>query len=227
MHLRLSSLPLRSALGLALLAGLLSSCARSTRIVQLKISEVGTDKVELFLNDPGPQQLNNVVLTYTKPNGVQGSVDLGALGTNMPANSFLIVWEQRGYQGPPVAQDYPSGQSGVVPGVKVKEDFFGGAGSRPGAVCISGLISQRVTGLLGIFPVVTKFIVDDVVRFGQPASDRPSTCGTFNNGSGSLGNPAGSAPLVRRWQSSGGPQDTDSESDWSRLFGGSWGVRTP
>lgn len=195
----------------------------------LKLSEVGKRQVEIHLDEPSSERLrlgNGMRLQVrSNTNGTieTNEIGLGALSQPVQGSSFIIVWEDGSYTGPPVAEDFQGGQQGAVPGIKVADDFFGDIDSRPSEIRLVGE-RNRVSGLLVIFPMFTTDTVDDVVRFGQPSSDRPNTGGTFVS-SGALDNPSGSLSLQRRW-GSGGPVDNNSEADWLQQFT-SWGVPTP
>lgn len=166
---------LRAGASLALLA-LLGACS-GTEHRKLLITEVGSNRIELYL-DEAPNR----------------ALTLGS-----------------------------GGQQGTVPGIKVATGFMGDIRSSQGEVRLAGS-RNRVSGLLAIFPLFTKDVVDDVVRFGLPQVDRPETGGDFI-ADGSLGNPTGSAHLQRRWNGAA-PLDTDHETDWLG-FGQSWGAPTP
>jgi hypothetical protein len=201
---------LLTIVGLAALAG----CVRHWN---LKLTEVGKREVEMVMvEDPSKSlALDGAVLSWTVHGGNGDRVDLGALGRRLAGGEFLVVWEDSGYQGPPVAQDFSGGQQGAVPGIKVRGGFFG-IDAAPGEVRIAGDRLQVA--------VLTTHDVDDVVRFGAPVADRPATGGSFTP-DGSLANPTGSLSLQRRWGASA-PQDSNQESDWVRQLE-SWGVRTP
>jgi hypothetical protein len=183
----------------------------------LKLTEVGKRRVEMFMaEDPAKSlALDGAVLSWTGHGGHGDRVDLGALGRRLAGGEFLIVWEESGYPGPPVAQDFVGGLQ-TVPGIKVREGFFAMVDAVPGEILVAGDRLQVA--------VLTTHKVNDVVRFGIPVADRPATGGTFRS-DGSLPNPTGSASPQRRWGASG-PQDQDEETDW--IWGvSSWGVRTP
>lgn len=204
-----------------------SGCTTAQR--SLKLSEVGKRQVEIYLDEPSSEQLRlgdgMRLQVRTDTNGTieTNEIGLGALSQPVQGSGFVIVWEDGSYSGPPVAEDFPSGQQGAVPGIKVADDFFGDIGSRPSEIRLVGE-RNRVSGLLVIFPMFTTDTVDDVVRFGQPPSDRPNTGGTFVS-SGTLDNFSGSASLQRQW-GGGGPVDNDAEADWLKQLT-SWGVPTP
>lgn len=207
------------------LVALLAGCS-GTEQRKLRITEVGTNRIEIYLDEVATRALtlgNGYQLRIDTSTGAPSAIDLGAFGGSMAGGSFLIVWEDGNHSGPPVAAPFSGGQLGIVPGIKVESGFMGAIRSAPSEVRLTGS-RNRASGLLVIIPLFTKDVVDDVVRFGLPSADRPATGGTFTPDS-TLGNPSGSVHLQRRWGAAG-PVDTDSESDWV-LSGQSWGVPTP
>jgi hypothetical protein len=225
--IQLATLP--RALFLPAFLGLLvlvPGCA-GTQTRGLKISEVGRRSVELYLDEPTTNAMNvggSYKLSFRTGQGTTHAVLLEALNAPVTGGQFLMVWAQSGYQGPPVAEAFPSGQQGAVPGIKVPAGFFDDIDSQPCEVRLSGE-RNRVSGLLAIFPLFTKDVLDDVVRFGSPVGDRPESGGTFVS-NGSLTNPSGSTSHQRLW-SSGAPLDTNGEADWLSAVLTSWGVPTP
>lgn len=183
----------------------------------LRLSEVGKRNVEIYLDEPPSEALNlrNFKLSWSGAGGLGEQLDLGAFGQNLPGGGFLIVWEQGGYTGPPVAASFSGGQTGAVPGIKVKGGFFDQIDNVAAEVLVEG--SRNVA-------LFVTHKVSDVVRFGSPVADRPATGGSFRS-DGNLTNPSGSASLQRKW-SGGAPRDTDAESDWLKRLT-SWGVPTP
>jgi hypothetical protein len=203
---------------------LLAGCS-GTEQRKLLVSEVGTNRIELYLDEATTRALtlgSGYSLQITTATGTSSTVGLGAFNGNLRGGEFLIVWEDGNHTGPPVAAPFSGGLLGNVPGIKVESGVVGDIRNAPGEVRLKGS-RNRVSGLLVIFPLFTKDVVDDVVRFGLPSADRPSTGGTFAPNS-TLGNPSGSVHLQRFWGASA-PIDTNSEADW-QLLGQSWGART-
>lgn len=214
----------RAWMAVALLA-FFSGCS-GTEQRKLIITEVSSNRVEIYFDEATNRAItlgNGYGLQISTSTGTSNTVGLGALGGTMQGGSFLIVWEDGGHMGPPIAAPFSGGQLGAVPGIKVESGFMGDIRTAPGEIRLKGS-RNRVSGLLAIFPLFTKDVVDDVVRFGLPAADRPATGGVFT-ASSTLGNPSGSVHLQRSWGASA-PIDTNSEADWV-LLGQSWGVRTP
>jgi hypothetical protein len=156
--------------------------------------------------------------------GTQHTVSLGAFDQPIPAGGYFMVWSEAGYSGPIVVEAYPSGQQGVVPGLKVPSNTFTDINTAPSEVRLLGS-RNRVSQLIVIIPLFTQDVIDDVVRFGQPEADRPSSGGAFNS-DGTLSNPSGSSSLARRFSGTT-PIDNDLESDWLDAAATSWGVPTP
>jgi hypothetical protein len=184
----------------------------------LRITEVGNDMIELYLDEPGGNRLSldDAVLSFTTSGGKTNSLDLGAFGQAMTGGTFLIVWEDSSYRGAPVAQDFSGGQLGAVPGIKVARNFFDDMDSAAASeVILRGRHSRgTITDL-----------TDDCVRFGDPMQ-RVRTGGTFHENDTITNPPGGSASIQRRFdQNTGAPIDTDSEADWVQQFT-SWGVAT-
>lgn len=191
---------------------LVTGCA-GTQARRLMITEVGRRSIELTFDEPAGTTLTlggGYVLSLSTGTGAARSVGLGSFGQSIPAGGFFMIWAPTGYGGPVVAEAYPSGQTGPVPGIKVPASFFDDINNSPGEVRLSGT-RNRASGLIVIIPVFTEDSIDDVVRFGLPVADRPASGGTFRS-NGTIGNPSGSTSLARRWGPSG-PQDTDDESD--------------
>ena len=219
-------LTLLCAYPLAATVALASGCAMTHVERNLIISEVGKKQVELYLDEPAGEILRlgqGMVLTVTTTAGNSSELDFGTYDHTMPGGTFLMIWEEGGYTGPPVRQDYPGGQTGYVPGLKVRQRFFDGIDSSPSELRLKGEHS-RTTGVVVILPHRTVERVRDVVRFGAPAIDRPATGGSFR-ATGNLGFPSGSVSLQRRWTPAG-PLDRDEEDDWKHNAT-SWGVPTP
>lgn len=218
------------ASGFAILAiGMLAGCT-GTQQRHLLVSEVASNALELYLNEPASNQLTlgaGYYLTFSSGTAAPNSIDLSVFGGNMAGGTFLVIWEESGYQGAPVAEQFSRGQTGRVPGIKVADGVLDGFRTAPSEVRLTGT-HNRVSGLLAIFPLFKTDTIDDVVRFGLPETGRPSSGGTFVMASGTdlLPNPSGSVHLQRKWNGTSGPLDTDSETDWVG-FGQSWGVPTP
>ncbi len=213
----------------ALILVALGGCA-GTEQRKLLVSEVGTNALELYLNEPATNQLtlgSGYKLSFSSETGTSSYIDLSVFGGNMGGGTFLVIWEDGSYQGAPVAEPYSRGQTGRVPGIKVAHALFTGFRTLPSEVRLNGT-HNRVSGLLAIFPLFKTDTIDDVVRFGLPEADRPESGGTFVPASGNdlLSNPTGSLHLQRRWGGAAGPVDTDHETDWINM-GQSWGVATP
>lgn len=217
---------LRSICLLASIATVASGCAMTHVERNLIITEVGKKQVELYLDEPSSEILRvgqGMVLTVTTASGNTRELDFGTYDHTMPGGTYLMVWEEGGYTGPPVRQEFPGGQTGYVPGLKVSQRFFDGFDDSPSELRLNGDHS-RTTGVLVVFPRRTVERIRDVVRFGQPAIDRPATGGNFHQ-TGTLGSPTGSVSLQRKW-SMGQPLDRNLEDDWKHNAT-SWGVPTP
>jgi hypothetical protein len=214
---------------LILLAIVLGACTACQKQWALEVKQVGNREVELYLNQPASDSfyLGGMTLSWeghaVVPAGSapgpavapRGQVDLSVLGTNLNGGQFLIVWEDRGYTGSPVAARFSRGQLGYVAGIKVPAGFFDMIDQVPAIVRVSG---SRTDALI----VTHK--VSDMVCFGLPAADRPSDCASFTT-TGQIPNPTGSGGPQRKWNGTD-PVDTDSEDDWK--FGvNAWGVPTP
>lgn len=201
-------------LPILLLATLSAGCAVHRT---LRLTEVGKNKVELYLDEPAANRLalREHRLIVSASDNTQSVLDFSVLGRDLAGGEFLIVWEDAGHTGPAAAQPYPSGQAGVVPGIVVPTSFFGGLGDKEAAeIRIEGKHSRGI---------VTD-LTDDCVRFGASAV-RPRTGGTFIEDD-SLPMPRGSVPLQRWWDTTTArPIDTDREADWTARVG-SWGVKT-
>ena len=217
---------LQNACLLAGTAVLASSCAATHTERHLVITEVGTQQIELYLNEPPNEILRlgqGMVLTVTTTSGTSSELDFGTYDHTLPGSTFLMIWEEAGYNGPPVRQDFPRGQTGHVPGLKVRQGFFNDLDSSPAEVRLKG---QHVRTTSGIAPFSRRTVenVRDVVRFGTPHADRPATGGTFH-AKGTLGAPTAAVSLHRLW-SVGVPLDRNDEDDWKHSPT-SWGAPTP
>lgn len=201
----------------AVLIGPLSGCSVHR---DLRLTEVGKRAVELYLDEPADNRLTLVdhrLIVHTSDGG-SAEIDLGALGRSLAGGEFLIVWEESGYNGTPVAEDYQGGVSGAVPGIKVANNFFLDMGDAAAA-------EVRLAGRHERGWITDR--VDDCIRFGDPAQ-RPRTGGSLDeNASPPLNPPGGSATLKRWWgASTGAPVDNDQETDWTLNFGHTWGAPT-
>ena len=202
---------LSSALILGLLVLAVSGC---TRVWGLKLTEVGKREVELYLDETDPLQLTGFSLTWEGDGGQGGTIALPALMSPMPAGSFLIVWSDGSYSGPPVEADFTMGTLPTVPGIRVAGGFFGGIDSASSVVYVHGQRGSTV-----------KHKVRDTVKFG-PAGNRPASGADAFTEDGTLGSPSGSVSLQRKWDGSA-PKDTNKESDWKKpIFGENWGAPT-
>jgi hypothetical protein len=224
-----NTISLRALVAGTLVLAMVTGCT-GTKNRHLLVTEVGTTALELYLDEPSTNSMtlgSGYVLTLKSAMGASNSIDLGTFGGNMAGGSFLIVWEDGNYQGPPVAEQFSGGQTGAVPGIKIAHGLLTDLRTLPSEVRLSGT-HNHVSGLLAIFPLFGSDVIDDVVRFGDPATDRPDTGGTFvaSPGNPILVQPTGSVHLQRRWNGTVGPIDTDHETDWQQL-GQSWGVPTP
>ena len=215
----------RISIGIA--ACLLLAGCDGTQTRNLLLTEVGKNRVELYLDEPTNRSItlgSGYRLAVSTATGTANTVDLGTFGRAMPGGSFFMVWEEAGYAGPPVAEDFSGGQQGAVPGIKVEDGFMSGFDVAPSEARLLGR-RNVFSRLIVIIPFFRTDVIDDIVRFGAPEADRPASGGTFQS-NGSLGNPSGSVHLQRSWAGSGAPQDNDDEADWI-LFGQSWGAPTP
>jgi hypothetical protein len=136
----------------------------------------------------------------------QDRVDL--FGT-LSGGEFRIVFEEFGYTGAPVTGTFNDPVRGAIPGIKVKQGFFGwNLGGASTSLRVSGTSANG--------------IVDGVVLIGN--RPRPAIGGTFVEDTAApiplpSGVPLGT--LGRKWGADG-PIDTDNESDWAvgpRNFG--------
>ncbi len=215
----------RLCIGVAV--SLLLSACDGTQTRKLLLTEVGKNRVELYLDEPTNRSItlgSGYRLAVSTSTGTASTVDLGAFGGSMQGGSFFIIWEEAGYTGTPVAAAFSGGQLGSVPGIKVAAGFMNGFDAAPSE---ARLVGRRnvFSRLIIVIPFFRTDVIDDVVRFGTPDTDRPVSGGTFQS-NGSLGNPSGSTHLQRAWTGAGAPQDTDDEADWV-LYGQSWGAPTP
>jgi hypothetical protein len=201
---------------------LLSACTVNR---ELLITEVGLKAVELHLAEPANNVLGlgDVFLEYKNSNGDTGRVELSG---QMPGGGYLIVFEDANHMGNPVAASYSNFSGRSVPGLMVRNGFFGN-------MQLGQSLSFRVSGrhfrLVALFPVWDR--VDDVVLFGpQP---RPAIGGVFLE-DGSLANDFPRPPAsnqspqdtVSRGFPNGTAQDANAERDW-RTRPDSFGRATP
>ena len=202
---------LSSALILGVLVLAVSGC---TRVWGLKVTEVGKREVELFLDEPDALQLTGFSLTWEGDGGQAGTIALPALASPMPAGTFLVVWEQSGYNDVPVEEAFTTGPIASVPGIKVRGGFFSQIDNAGSVVYIRGSRGSFV-----------RHKVRDTVKFGP--GNRPASGADAFTEDGTLGSPSGSVSVQRRWDGSA-PKDTDKESDWTKPFiGENWGAPTP
>jgi len=174
---------------------------------RLLITEWFPEVIELHLDEPTGTVLDLSGFSLevrAKPNH-QARVDL--LGT-MSGGDFRIVFEEFGYTGPPVSATFTDQVRGSIPGIKVKQDFFGwDLGGTSSSFRVSGASANGK--------------VDDVVLIGN--RPRPTIGGTFVEDT-AVPLPAGATlGTISRKFGPDGPIDTDKESDWAtgpRSFGG-------
>jgi hypothetical protein len=212
-------------------AALSTACANAGTLQRrLLITEVGRNQVELYLDEPASDVLvlgNGFELEVRTDDGAGNathrSTGLGAGDQRIPGGGFFVVWEDTGYQGPPVAEPFSGGQTGYVPGIKVEHGLLNGIKDFPSEVRVHGS-RNRINGVVIVLPRQVTDEADDVVRFGTPAANRPTSGGAFTS-TDTLGNPSGSNTLQRLF-TNGAPRDTNDESDWTRSAS-SWGVPTP
>lgn len=187
------------------------SSACSTRPA-LKITEVAGGTVELYLDESRSQNLDRLSLQVETGAGYSESASL--VGT-MPGESFLVVFEEIGYSGGPVAATYSDPFTGDrCSGIKMAENTFGwNQGGTSFAFRLSGR-SSRVGGLAGLFQ--RRWQIDDVVTFGT--RPRPSIGGSFTEDTTvPVGLPVPPGSVSRSW-AAGAPIDNDLESDWGNKF---------
>lgn len=182
----------------------------------LKISEVGLKAVEFYLDEPRDHRLAlaDHRLKYRNSNGQEDEVELGLYGI-LPGGGWLVVWEEQNYTGLPVKEDFLNFWNRSVPGIKVREGFFGTPGTGVS-------YAYRVSGEHRRGSITDK--IDDVVKFGpQP---RPSIGGDFAE-DGSLASriPTQSRTISRNWSGTD-PIDNNQENDWERKTQ-SFGAPTP
>ena len=176
----------------------------------LRITEVGANRLELFLDEPFGRNLNLTGLNFEwvsqNPNAqpTRGALRLDAAGS-MTGGQFLVIYEDARHAGAPVLENFRPN----TPGIKVRDDFFPGYGSNPG---VSMRVSGEHVGTSVLF-IPTQERVNDVVRFGP--TPRPSLSGAFVEDNSLSGvKPQGSDSISRRF-AAGRPVDTDREAEWS------------
>ena len=219
--------PLLCAIGIMSVAPL-SGCTQTRKLL---ITEWWPEVVELYLDEPANKTLD---LTPFSMN-VQAKVDLipnvnepdytgtARLVGRITGGSYLVIFEEFGYTGSPVAGTYTDPVSTrQVPGIKVKQGFFGwNLGGASTSLRVSG-VSRGPGGIAGLFAVRER--VDDVVKIGT--RPRPSIGGDFTEDTPSalpLPNPP--QTMGRKWGPNG-PIDNNLESDW-RAGPRSFGAPTP
>lgn len=107
----------------------------------LTLTEVGKRQVELMLAETAGRRItlgNGYKLTVRTSTGYVNRVELGVFDDSLGSGEFVMVWEQNGYTGSPVAEPFPSGQQGTVPGIKVADNFFGEIDDYPSEIRLSG-----------------------------------------------------------------------------------------
>jgi hypothetical protein len=181
------------------------------RTRNLKVTEIGTNRVELFLDESSNNTLNLTSISFTwtsqEPGAaspVRGDVSLDPVGA-LNGQQYLVIFEDANYHGPPMAENFRPN----TPGIKVRDGFFPGYGNDPG---VAMNVNGSHTGTAVLFVPTTESI-NDLVRFGP--SPRPTLPGTFSE-DGSLNSvkPQGGQSISRRF-SGGTPVETDSAHDWS------------
>ena len=173
---------MHSKLPIALLAlsVLSTACITGPKLDRrLLLTEVSNNEVELYLDEDPSRSLildNGFKLGVRTDDGAGNqtstSLGLGAGGQSIQGGSFFIIWEESGYQGGPVAEPFPSGQLGAVPGIKVATGFLAGVRDFPAEIRLSGS-HDRITRLIVLFPETTTDVIDDVVRCGTPSRNAP------------------------------------------------------
>jgi hypothetical protein len=195
---------------LALLAISSLSQVACERNRKLKVTEIGANRVEILLDEPFSNQLNltNMKFRWTakEPNAqaTSGEVPLDIVGS-LSGGTFLVIYEDAGYNGPPVSQPFHNS-----PGIKVENGFFPGYGNNPG---VSMQVDGTNSGTAVLFVPATD-TVNDVVRFGP--TPRPPLAGSFREDGSLTGEKPRGTESVSRQFSANGPVDTDSETDWAR-----------
>lgn len=176
--------------------------------IKLEITEMSEGFLELYLDEPNDVDLSLCTLEVAADPGYTNSLQL--TGT-MPADSYIVVWEEPGYTGPPVSAMYinPNVPNQQCAGIKVQEYFFGwNLRGNSFAVRISGDWSN-------FYGVKQK--VDDKLAFGR--RPRPALGGTFTEDTQlplQVPNPPIGA-IGRKWMG-GNPIDNNLESDWKTDF---------
>ncbi|MBZ4417511.1 hypothetical protein [Myxococcus sp. RHSTA-1-4] len=211
------------AVGVLLLVAL-AGCTQRRGLV---ITEWFPEVVELYLDEPASEtlDLSPFSIQVRARQDLNPNVDepdyanqAGLLGT-MSGGSYLVIFEEFGYSGPPVSSTYTDPVTArQVPGIKVAEGFFGwNLGGASTSLRISG-VTRGPGGIAGLFHV--RQSVDDVLLLG--GRPRPSIGGDFTEDTPSpVPLPLAPQTMGRKW-GPGGPLDNDVESDWRagpRTFG--------
>jgi len=221
---------LRSLVAVSLAVLALCACTQDRK---LRISEVGAERLELYLDEPNTNvlRLGGQTLEWAAvdPNGVvapaSGRIDLAG---ELPGGGFIVLFED------------PTGPSGGAVPANV-DDFF--HRSRPGlAVAPASLgavdpaldYAFRIHGheFRYVFPFFYTYDdTDDTVRFG-PAQHRPNIGGAFSedgtlqpvNRTPTMGQTKGRTIRRKTTQINGvdTPVDRDREADW-QTDDESWG----
>lgn len=163
-------------LALAPLAALALCACTADR--NLKITEIGTNAVELYLDEPADHTLvlSDQVLTIksTAPDGSSPETKTFELFGTMHGGEFLVVWEDPNYTGVPTYSDYVNFFNRNVPGIMVEA---GTLGTFDNTRCYSYRVhGSRYRYIFPFFYAIDE--TDDVVKFGpQP---RPDVGGTFH-----------------------------------------------
>ncbi len=184
------------------------------RTRNLKVTEIGPNRVELFLDESSNNTLNltSISFTWTSRDPGPTSSPVRADVSLDPARSLqgqqcLVIFEDPTYHGPPVAENFRPN----TPGIKVSDSFFPNYGNDPG---VSMQVKGSHTGTAVLFIPTTESI-NDVVSFGLLSHRPPLPGGVFSHdGSLSGVKPQGGQSVSRRF-SGGAPVDTGNESDWS------------
>ncbi len=197
-------------------AALMSGCTANRK---LKITEVGLKEVELYLDEPADHvlSLRDHKLRFMRSDGHTAEVELFGM---LDGGAFLIVWEQQGYTGASVDEDYRNYNDEIVRGIKVPEGFFGPP--QAGATYAYRVVGRNPRRRVLFIPTTDK--TNDVVKFGpyDPMDalipPRPDIGGAFGE-DGSVPDDRTPRSLIkartiaRRW-GSGGLQASDVEADW-------------
>jgi hypothetical protein len=193
-----------------------SGCNRNRRLL---MTEWFPEVVELYLDEPAGNTLNLAGFSIDvnakvdlNPNVAEPDYSNAAdlVGT-ISGGQYLVIFEEFGYTGPPVTATYTDPVSArQIPGIKVKEGFFGwNLGGTSTSLRISGA-SRGPGGIAGLFYVRQR--VDDVLKIG--GRPRPAIGGTFTEDTPSpVPLPLAPQTMGRKWGPNG-PLDNNLESDW-------------